>query len=207
MARAISVTELYNKKRKELPLSANWVAHIGIPEPSGTMLIWGDSSNGKTSYALQLAKELTRFGRVLYNSMEEGDSKTMVAAFKRVGMEDVRRRIVLLDNESIDDLDVRLSKKKAPRIVFIDTVQYAELTFKRYKELKEKHPSVLFIYLSHEDGKLPDGKVAQKIRRDAPIKTRVEGFKAFPTSRYGGGEPYIISQEKADAYWGSFDNK
>lgn len=200
MARAISVTELYAKKRKILPFTGEWAAHIGQPEPNKTWLIWGDSSNGKTSYVCHLAKYLSRFGKVLYNSMEEGDSESMKNAFKRVGMEDVRRRVVLLDNESIDELEQRLKKRGAPKIVIIDTVQYAELTFKRYKELKEGLPNVLWIYVSHEDGKLPDGKVAQKIRRDAMVKVRVEGFKAFPTSRYEGKEPFVIWQEGADNY-------
>lgn len=195
------MTELYTKKRKLLAFEGEWLEHIGQPEPSKSWLIWGDSSNGKTTYVLKLAKYLSRFGKVLYNSMEEGDSESMKNAFKRVGMEEVSRRVMLLDNEPIDELDERLSKKKAPRIVIIDTVQYAELTFKRYKELKEKHPNVLWIYVSHEDGKLPDGKVANKIRRDAMVKVRVEGFKAFPTSRYGGLEPFVIWAEGADKYW------
>ncbi|MBL7902912.1 MAG: hypothetical protein JNK73_13025 [Bacteroidia bacterium] len=203
MARAISVTELYSRKRKVLPFIGEWAAHIGLPEPKYTWLIWGDSSNGKTTYVLMLVKYLSQFGKVLYNSMEEGDSMSMKNAFKRVKMEEVRRRVVLLDNESIDELDVRLSKPKSPKIVVIDTVQYAELSFNRYKQLKEKHPNVLWIYISHEDRKTkePDGKVAQKIRRDAMVKIRVEGFKAFPTSRYDGKQEFIIWQKGADDYW------
>lgn len=204
MARAISVTELYTRKRKLLAFEGEWLEHIGQPEPNKSWLIWGDSSNGKTSYVLKLAKYLSRFGKVLYNSMEEGDSESMKNAFKRVGMEQVRRRVVLLDNEPMDELDERLSKKKAARFVIIDTVQYSEISFKKYKELKEKHPNVLWIYVSHEEGKLPDGKVANKIRRDAMVKVRVEGFKAFPTSRYGGTEPFVIWQEGADKYYAKF---
>lgn len=197
MRRAISVSELYKTKLKTLDFDGKWLEHIGRPEAKHTWLVWGDSSNGKTSYALQLAKYLSRFGRVLYNSMEEGLSESMKDAFKRVGMEQVKRRVMLLDNESIDELDERLSKKNAPKIVFIDTVQYAELSFKRYKELKEKHAQVLWVFISHEEGRLPDGKVANKIRRDAMVKTRVVGFKAYATSRYGGTEPLVVWEEGA----------
>ncbi|WP_317899459.1 hypothetical protein [Aurantibacillus circumpalustris] len=203
MARALSVSELYAKKRKLLAFEGEWEKHLGQPEPFKTWLIWGDSSNGKTTYVLKLAKYLSQFGKVLYNSMEEGDSESMKKAFKRVGMEDVRRRVMLLDNEPMNELEERLKKKKAPKIVIIDTVQYSEMTFSQYKHLKETLPNVLWIYVSHEDGKLPDGKVAKRIRRDAMIKIRVVGFKAFPTSRYGGTEPYIVWQEGADKYHGS----
>lgn len=204
MARAISVTELYTKKHKVLPFDGKWAAHIGQPEAGKSWIVWGDSSHGKTSYALQLAKYLTRFGKVIYNSREEGDSVSMKLAFMRAGMEDVKGKIILLDNESTEDLDARLSRKNAPRFVIDDTIQYSGMNYNTYKELKERHPKVMFIYLSHQEGKLPDGKVAQKVRRDAMVKVRVEGFKAFPISRYGGAEPYIINEEKAQEYWTKF---
>ena len=59
-----------------------------------------------------------------------------------------------------------------------------------------------FIFLSHASGKLPDGKTADKIRYDAGIKTRIEGYIAFPISRYGGNKPYVIWEEGARKYWG-----
>lgn len=198
MARAYSVNELYTKKWKEIHLPPEWAEHLGLPEPCKSWLIWGDSSNGKTTYALKMAKMLSKFGRVVYNSMEEGFSKSMTRAFKRVGMEEVRRRVLILDNEPMDELEKRLEKKKSPRIVFIDTVQYSELTFAEYKRLKEKFPNVLWIYISHEDGKLPDGKVAKRIRRDAMIKIRVDGFKAKSISRYQEDtKDYIVWAEGA----------
>lgn len=195
------MSELYNRKRKLLEFEGEWLEHIGRPEPCKSWLIWGDSSNGKTTYVLKLAKYLSRFGKVLYNSLEEGDSESIKNAFKRVGMEEVGRRVVLLDNEPMDELEQRLAKRGSPRIVIIDTVQYADITYKRYKELREKFDKVLWIYVSHEEGKLPDGKVANKIRRDAMVKVRVQGFKAFPTSRYGGIEPYIVWEEGANKFW------
>ncbi len=204
MARAVSIDQLYKTKHKTLPFSGEWAAHIGQPEPGKTWIIWGDSSNGKTTYALMLAKILSPFMKVWYDSMEEGDSETMKVACKRVKMEEVKRRFVLLNNESIEELEARLNKNpKLSLAVFIDTVQYAELTFKKYKELKENYPNVLWIYLSHEEGKLPDGKVAQKIRRDAMVKIRVVGYRAFSTSRYGHTVPFTIWQEGAERFYGS----
>ena len=41
------------------------------------MVVWGKSGNGKTSFVLQLCKELTRYGKVAYDSLEEGSSLTM----------------------------------------------------------------------------------------------------------------------------------
>jgi hypothetical protein len=84
----------------------------------------------------------------------------------------------------------------------IDTVQFAELTFSEYKKIKLMYPDKLFIYVSHTEGKMPEGKVARKILKDASVAIRVEGFKGFPVSRYGGGKTIIINEERADEYWG-----
>ena len=77
------------------------------------------------------------------------------------------------------------------------------VTFKDYKMLKQRYPNKLFIYISHIDGKEPEGRVAKRIWRDANVVLRVEGYRAFPTSRYESkGTPIDISTELANQYWG-----
>ena len=194
MTRGLSVSELYNKKRKTFEFSGSFKDLIGNPEQSGTWIVWGDSGNGKTSFVCQLAKFLTRYGRVLYNSMEEADGESIKAAFVRASMQDVKTKITLLPNESMEDLKVRLRKKNAPRIVIVDSIQYSELRYGDYKRLKEEFKKVLFIFVSHEENKLPEGKVAKRVRYDAMVKIRVLGFMATATSRYLAteGQPYTI---------------
>lgn len=202
LKRAVSVTQLYTKKRNLLKMDGEWKALIGEPELMGTWLIWGESGNGKTSFVAQLAKYMTKFGRVAYNSLEEGDSQSMKLAFMRVGMDEVRRKLILLPDESMEDLKIRLRQHKAPQIVIIDSLQYSGMSYNDYKELRREFKNVLFIIISHAEGKNPDGKVAKKVRFDSFVKIRVQGYKAFAVSRYGGGEPYIIWKEGADKYHG-----
>lgn len=203
MTRAISVTELLNKERKLLEFDGAWLSSFGKPEARGSWLFWADSGNGKTTFIIMLAKYLSQFGRVLYNSMEEGDSETLKQAVIRVDLSEQKKKIIFLDNESIEDLVERLKKQKAPRFVVVDSIQYADLTHKRYKDLKAMFPNIVFIWISHEEGKLPAGKVAKKIRFDANIKGRIIGYKVLPVSRYGGNEPFVIWQEGADKFHGS----
>ncbi|MCK5015827.1 MAG: hypothetical protein KAS32_02045 [Candidatus Peribacteraceae bacterium] len=204
--RAKSVSELLTKKFKTMPFDGDWYASIGKPELAGTWIIWGNSGNGKTRFALQLCKYLTQFGKVAFNSLEEGASLSMRKAFTETGMEEVKRRLVLLDQEPISELFERLSKHKSPDIIAIDSLQYTGMKYKDYRTLRETFPKKLFILISHADGKEPAGRVAKSIRFDAFVKIRVEGYKAFPVSRYGGGEPYIIWHEGADSYWGAIQN-
>ena len=199
--RAISVHQLLNQNFKVLDFEGEWRESLGQPELTGTWLIWGNSGNGKTRFALQLAKYLTTFGKKLaFNSMEEGASVSMRRAFAECGMQEVSRRIILLDNEPIPELIERLSKRKSPDVVIIDSVQYSGLTYADYKKLRDRFRSKLFILISHAEGKHPEGRVARSIRFDAYIKIWVEGYKAYPMSRYGGGEPYTIWEEGADDY-------
>ena len=103
---------------------------------------------------------------------------------------------------NIEELTIYLKRKKSPRFVVVDSVQYWEINIHQYRTLKERFPGKGFIFLSHAAGKNPDGKTADKIRYDAGIKVRVEGGVAFVKSRDGGNKPYVCWEEGAKAYWG-----
>ena len=63
--RAINAKELLGKSFDVLDFDGAWLGLIGKPEVKGSWIIWGQSGNGKTRFALQLAKYLARFGKVL----------------------------------------------------------------------------------------------------------------------------------------------
>jgi len=200
--RAVSVTEIYGKKFNVLPFEDEWLRSFGKPELTGTWIIWGPSGNGKTRFALKLCKYFATLGKkVAYDSLEEGASLSMRNAFMDVGMEEVKRRVWLLDAEPIDQLIERLKKRKSPDVVAIDSIQYTGMNYKDYKALRDMFPKKIFILISHADGKNPAGRVAGSIKFDAFVKIRVEGYKAYPVSRYGGGEPYTIWAEGAESYY------
>lgn len=185
-----------------MKFEGDWEAAIGQPEMSGVWMIWGHSSNGKTNFALQLAKYLCQFGRVAYNSLEEGARESFKKAIDRHNMKKVNRKLIILDREPIDEMSERLLKRKSPRIVLVDSFQHAQLTYPQYTKLKTDHPEVLFIFISHADGRHPSGRTAKTVRYDADVKIWVEGFKAMASSRYGGGKPFVIWPEGAKDYWG-----
>ncbi|MDR3132544.1 MAG: ATP-dependent serine protease [Prevotellaceae bacterium] len=202
--RAKSVAEILKYKPKALPFTGAWFDSFGTPELSGCWLIWGNSGNGKTRFTLQLCKYLANFGRVAYNSLEEGLSLSFQSAIKAVGMRDVTRRFVLLDKEPIDELRARLSGQKSPDVVVIDSIQYSGLSKDTAKALVDEFPRKLFIFVSHADGKNPAGRPASAIRFHAGVKLWVEGYRIpAPVSRYKDGEctPFTIWTEGAERYW------
>lgn len=200
MGRAYSVRNVLEAKFETLEFDGVWKEAVGCPELTGSWIIYGAPKSGKTSFAMMLAKYLTGFGKVFYNSTEEGLSRSIQAAYERVGMIEVSGKIIL-EKEAVGEMTRRLERGKSPNVVFLDSIQFAGLDFGEYKRLKSSFPHKLFIYVSHVQGKQPEGQTARKIWRDANVSFRVEGFRAFPTGRYGGGQYIDISGEKAAAYW------
>ena len=175
MRRALTVRDIREYRPRTLPFEGDWQASIGTPELTGTWLVWGASANGKTRFALQLARYLSRFVRVAYDSLEEGLSLSMQRAIAEVGMADAKRNFVLLDKEPLPDLARRLSRQRSPQAVVIDSLQYTGLTYAGYRELRDRFRGKLFVFISHADGREPKGNVARSIRYDAFVKVYVEG--------------------------------
>jgi hypothetical protein len=205
--RALSVDNLLKSKFRDIHFSGRWETLLGEPELAGSWIVWGGSSCGKTAFALQLAKELCRFGRVVYNSLEEGKSKSFKMSVIREKMYDVSKRIVFLDKEPIPELLERLRRNKSPEIVIIDTLQYADMKLPDYISIKREFPRKLFIWISHEKGGEPDGRLAEKVRYDADVKIRVNMYRAFSVTRTGGDGYYTIWNEGATKHWGLKGNK
>lgn len=190
---------LYSKKYEYYDLSEKFADAFGRPEKGNTWFIFGDSGNGKTSFAAQLCKELTHFERIVYNSLEEGDSAAMKEVFLRAGL----KKGIILVQESMDQLSKRLSRPKSPGIVVIDSFQYTFLSFQKYLAFKEKHKDKHLIFLSQVQGKQPLGETARRVMSDAALKIWVEGYTAFSKGRTIGptGE-YVIWDEGAARYYG-----
>lgn len=201
--KSASVHELLNTKFVTMPFDSIWYELFGRPEMRGCWIVWGESANGKTAFVLQLCKYLSRFGRVAYDSIEEGISESFKQACIREGMMDVNRRFTILNKESVQDLEIRLQKRQSPAIIVVDSVQYTDLNKITAKQLVDRNPSKLFIFVSHAQGKFPDGRTANAIRYNADIKIRVEGYRATVESRFGGDKKahYTIWHQGADEYW------
>ena len=203
LRRALSVSDVLRLKRKTYAFEGAWAEAFGQPEQNGVWFVWGGSGNGKTSFVLQLCKELSRFGRVAYDSLEEGASLTMQNAFVKMGMQDVARRFVLLDREGMELLDARLGKRKSPDIVVIDSFQYTGMTFRDYQAFKERHADKLLIFISQADGSKPAGRTAVSVMYDAALKIFVSGYRAISKGRYFGTKGYYtIWEERARLVYG-----
>jgi len=201
--RAISTHELISTKFTLFNLEGRFRQLIGTPEQSGVIFIWGDSCQGKTWFALQLAKELCKHvNRVAYNSLEEGKSFSMQRAWDGNNMIEQGTKMVLLNKEPLLILDRRLEKRKSPEVVFIDSWQYVRKPFWQFVDFVEKHSNKLFVVISQEEKGKPKGKSADDVRYHADVKIHIRGFIAFASSRVGDPVPYIIWEKGARRFHG-----
>ena len=152
LRRAYSPGEVMGMKIPRYEFTGPWLASIGRPARSGVWIVWGASGNGKSSFVMQLAKYLCRFGRVIYDSLEESTGLSLQMSLRRHKMDEVRRRLVILDREPVDQLEERLARRGSPQVVIIDSFQYSGLSYPAYKAFKERHPRKLFIFISHAEG-------------------------------------------------------
>ena len=205
MKKAWSSTDLLATRYDEIEWQGQWFDNFGNPEARGIWSVSGQSGNGKTSFLLQLAKELSKKGKVLYNSLEEGNSKTMKEAWITHGLAECGRKVMLV-KEDIEELTERLERRQSPNIVIIDSLQYADFNWKSFLKFKNRFHHKLFIFNQQMDGNKIMDKTGIRVNFDADLKIWVEGFKAFSKGRYFGKyweEGYVIWDEGADKFYGN----
>lgn len=205
MARALSVNELKAKKFESIRLSDPWHETLGLIPPTGIWFIWGQSGSGKTTFTLQLCKELCRYYKGIYNSLEEGISMTLQRKLRTTHMEEVNSRLAFVE-ESMDELGERMSKRMSPHFYIIDSFQSADMSLAYFKRFIKEHKNKLIIFISQIEGNKPAGRTAKKALFEASQKFYVAGFRAWNRGRSENEETkkqyYEIWPERAHAYWG-----
>lgn len=209
LPKGLSPRDILQKKYDILPFEGAWQEALGNPERKGVWIVWGSSGSGKTSFGMQLAKELTKYGKVAYNSLEQGASLSVAKAVERNDMLHTARGSFILLQEDIATLSERLSRRKSPDFVIIDSLQYTRLNYKSYLAFKEAHPSKLIIFISHAEGVNPRGETAVSVQYDAEMKIYCEGYRATCKGRFNSeeGASYVIWEEGAARYTLRPDNR
>lgn len=202
-SRSLPAAQILSIRRDTITLSGEWGQCLGTIDRHGTALVWGASGSGKSNAVMMLAKELTRFGKTLYLSLEEGYSVSFQNTLKRHGMADCGLRFQALDRCTREELNTRLYKKHSAEFVIIDSIQSWKMRVRDYEFLKSQFPNKLFVLVSRAKGKNPWGDAAEEILFDVGIKIWVEGGVAFTRGRFFGpvGKA-VIWPDKAFDYYG-----
>jgi len=200
------MNELSTIKKELFPFDGDWEQAFSHPEKKGIWFIYGKSGSGKSRLSLMLAKYLSQWEKVVFNSLEERFSQSLINALKQINMVDANNRVLFV-SESIDEFSKRLAKKHSAGIAIIDSLQHSLMNYKQYLKFKQLHENKLIIFISHADGKNPAGRSATSIMYDADMKIWVEGYKAFAKGRFIGDKAeYVIWPEGAEKYWSKYAN-
>jgi len=198
MAKVLGVTQVLNKNYKIMEGIPEWITNsFGcLPDPFYIQII-GRPKNGKTSLTMQLIKDLATVHNCFYSSMEEGDSKTIQDAFKRVNMGEVTGKVMLGDGFYFNDLVTYLKGPgKRKKIIVLDSLDYMKLTKIQYIRLIELFPSKSFIVICWGSKKgrevVCDDYYGNKIKHMMGAIVCVDNFTAETIGRYGPTERYVI---------------
>lgn len=213
MAKALSNRNVCDANFKVADFTGEWLATFGKPELRGAWIIFGESGSGKTHFALSLLAYLTQFvDKAAYDTIEQGLSLSFKNSWLDANMAEVGNKVVVYSKEQIPALRERLRKRKSPQVVVIDSITaLVGFTRSTFASLIDEFPNKLFIFIAHEENGKPYPAVARHVRKLAEVKIRVEGFKAFPVTRFataeGGGEEFVIWPEGAAKYYAQIIDK
>lgn len=181
--RAYSVKDIEAKKWVTLPWGETWSKPFGAPADNARWFICGSSTSGKSSFAMQLAKELCNYGRVLYCSYEEGVNQSFQRRLGYLHMSEVQGRFSVITGDSRDELVARLRKPKSAKFIIIDSFQVAPWDYPEAVKLMETFPKRCFIWISQEKKSEPLGGGAVRLKYICDMKVRVVGYKAYCQGR------------------------
>lgn len=200
--RALTVQNVIDQEFELLQWGDEWVDAFGNPEFNSLVVVWGQSGNGKGSFLMKAAKELSKSGTVYINDLEEGGRHTFKQNAIRYGLANAQGK-VLVRKEDFATMDARLKKRRSPEIVIINTAQYLNIRFDAFLKFQERHAGKQIWVFSQEEKGEPTGTLAKRLKYHADLKIYVKGFKAFSNGRtYGKTREYTIWEEGAAEYWG-----
>ncbi|MBD3748542.1 MAG: hypothetical protein IE931_03505 [Sphingobacteriales bacterium] len=200
--RGLTPRNILDKNFETFDFENDWFDAFDKPEKYGLYFIWGDSGNGKTSFIMQVLNQMSKHGKTVFNSLEEGISLPLKKAIKMYGLGDKKK--ILIVSEPMADLIERLDKTGHIEVVVIDSWQYMNMSFNEYLAMERRFPKITFIVISQADGRQPEGRPAKRMMFHAKLKIWIEGYVAFSKGRFIGEKGlYSIWDKGAALYHGN----
>ena len=197
MKRSYTPRDIAAKRWVTLPWGEKWSKPFGEPADNASWFISGASASGKSSFVMQLGKELCKYGLVLYLSYEEGVNQRFQRRMDYLKMDEVQGRFRVVTDDTYEELVARLRKPKSPKFVIVDSFQVSEWSYAQALELIRRFRRKCFIFISQEKKSAPMGSDAIRLRYICDMKVRVMGYKAYCQGRAIGeaGSYYVVWKE------------
>lgn len=198
LKKVLTVANIQSTEIKRIDFSGDWYQAFKKPQNRGVWFVYGGSGSGKSTFAMQLAKELSKHDSTLYNLLEEEtDDSDFIERTELCKMQDVAETFHA-QRYTLEELDIYLSKRNSPRYVIIDSLPYFLNTWQEYIEFKNKWAKKkTLVFIGHADGKNPSTELQKRVMYDAKMKIFVSGYLATCKGRTIGpnGGRFIIWDE------------
>lgn len=177
----MSSQDMLHYEYNELPFSGKWFALVGRPASNFHALVYGRPKMGKSYLSVGFAKYLSNFGKVLYIASEEGFSSTLKKKITDFG----------LDKANVDFGNFRdytqirnVLKQNDYSFVFIDSVNFINLTPQQVEDLKDENPDTAFVTIQQAT-KQGFARGSQEFAHNSDIIIEVVDGVAYAQGRFG----------------------
>lgn len=166
----ISLSELKEKTFEVYNFENEYLELLGQPSKSFSAIIYGESGQGKSTWSIKFADYLTKFGKVLYNSSEEGISQSLKGKLLKYESD-----IMLGSCKNVRELQ-KILKTQNFDFIFIDSLNDMEIKDNQFEELLSLKKSFIFIMQATKGGNF---KGSTKFSHDTDIRIKVENYEAI----------------------------
>lgn len=197
LPRVLTVANLINQKIERIPFDGKFLDVFGAPQNRGVWFLYGNSGSGKSTMVMLLAKELAKYYKTLYNSLEEEtDDSDFIDRVALVNMQDVKSNFHAAQY-NIEELDEYLARRNSDKVVIIDSATYFFKNKADYFSFKSKWAKKKIIIITgHAEGKNLRSELEKDIMYNAKMKVFVSGYLATNKGRtFGTTNNFIIWEE------------
>ncbi len=209
LKKALTVANIQNQNIERIPFEGEWFQAFRQPQNRGIWFVWGGSGSGKSTFLMMLAKEFARSRQVAYNLLEEEpDDSDYIERTELCQMNEVSLNFLTV-SYSLSQLDIYLSKRNSPDIVFVDSLPHFMTKWEDYLAFKKKWATKkTIIFSGHAEGKNPRTDFEKSVMYNAKMKIYVSGYLAICKGRTIGpnGGEYVIWQEGYEKLNGANQN-
>lgn len=199
LRKLLSVSNIRNTKVERIKFSGRFYDVFDHPQKKARWLVWGQSSSGKSSFVMQLAKEFAQTEKTWLVTLEEDrDDGNLQDRINLFQMHDVDKNFKIID-DNLEELTERLQQRGSAQVIIIDSAWYLFMgyTLADYFEFTKKFRHKTLVFIGHAKGQLPKSDLEDRIMYDATQKVLVSGYAAINKGRKFGphAKQFVVWQK------------
>lgn len=181
----MSASEISRMHFKTIGLQGKYRKLIGDPEPGFAVMIYGKPKSGKSTMAIDFAKELAKgYGKTLYCALEEGFGLTLKSKIERMGAGSI---------PNLHFADKMPASFAGYNFAFIDSVSEIGMDPDTLKNLRAINLGTSIITVHHTT-KQGNFRGSQQAAHDVDVMIEVAEGVANAKGRFGPPAEMIVSQ-------------